>query len=173
MTRNSRPSNLADSPRRNQERTNARLTPLQIDIPNKRCVRVRVLRKRGQTPFPPESSHGGQASDGGRVGRNLEDALDSVYVRTYTRVGTAWCRNGHGTSRRRARIFESTASRSRRPSSRLEDPLALTVPDRKREEERLATVGQESEGRLIVVPGSRGAGWPDPLCAKGDAPRAA
>ena len=55
----------------------------------------------------------------------------------------------------------------------LEDPLALTVPDRKREEERLATVGQESEGRLIVVPGSRGAGWPDPLCAKGDAPRAA
>jgi len=33
----------------------------------------------------------------------------------------------------------------------LEDPLALTVPDRTREEERLVTVGQESEGRLIVV----------------------
>jgi uncharacterized protein len=33
----------------------------------------------------------------------------------------------------------------------LEDPLALTVPDRMREEERLVTVGQESDGRLIVV----------------------
>ena len=33
----------------------------------------------------------------------------------------------------------------------LEDPLALTVPDRARDEERLVTVGQDSEGRFIVV----------------------
>ena len=33
----------------------------------------------------------------------------------------------------------------------LEDPLALTVPDRTRAEERLVTMGQDSDGRLIVV----------------------
>jgi uncharacterized DUF497 family protein len=33
----------------------------------------------------------------------------------------------------------------------LEDPLALTVPDRTRGEERLVTMGQDSEGKLIVV----------------------
>ncbi len=33
----------------------------------------------------------------------------------------------------------------------LEDPLALTIPDRTRGEERLATLGQDSEGKLIVV----------------------
>jgi hypothetical protein len=33
----------------------------------------------------------------------------------------------------------------------LEDPLALTVPDRMRAEERLVTIGQDSEGKLIVV----------------------
>ncbi|HEU5249736.1 MAG TPA: BrnT family toxin [Thermoanaerobaculia bacterium] len=33
----------------------------------------------------------------------------------------------------------------------LEDPLALTVRDRARHEERLVTLGQDSEGRLIVV----------------------
>jgi hypothetical protein len=31
------------------------------------------------------------------------------------------------------------------------DPLALTVPDRTRGEERLVTMGQDSEGKLIVV----------------------
>lgn len=33
----------------------------------------------------------------------------------------------------------------------LEDPLALTVRDRARHEEQLVTLGQDSEGRLIVV----------------------
>jgi hypothetical protein len=33
----------------------------------------------------------------------------------------------------------------------LEDPLALTVPDRVRTGERLVTMGQDSEGKLIVV----------------------
>jgi uncharacterized DUF497 family protein len=33
----------------------------------------------------------------------------------------------------------------------LEDPLALTVPDRTRGEERLVTMGQNSEGELIAV----------------------
>lgn len=33
----------------------------------------------------------------------------------------------------------------------LEDPLALTVPDRTRTEERLVTMGQDSDGALIVV----------------------
>jgi uncharacterized DUF497 family protein len=33
----------------------------------------------------------------------------------------------------------------------LEDPLALTVPDRTRTEERLVTMGQDSEGKFIVV----------------------
>ena len=33
----------------------------------------------------------------------------------------------------------------------LEDPLALTVPDRTRGEERLVTIGQDSEGKLIVI----------------------
>jgi hypothetical protein len=33
----------------------------------------------------------------------------------------------------------------------LEDPLALTIPDRTRDEERLVTVGQNAEGAVIVV----------------------
>jgi uncharacterized DUF497 family protein len=33
----------------------------------------------------------------------------------------------------------------------LEDPLAITVPDETRAEERFVTLGQDSEGRLIVV----------------------
>ena len=33
----------------------------------------------------------------------------------------------------------------------LEDALALTVPDRTRGEERLATIGQDSEVRIIVI----------------------
>jgi hypothetical protein len=33
----------------------------------------------------------------------------------------------------------------------LEDPLAITVPDETRAEERFVTMGQDSERRLIVV----------------------
>lgn len=33
----------------------------------------------------------------------------------------------------------------------LEDPLALTVPDKTRTDERLVTMGQDSEGKLIVI----------------------
>ena len=33
----------------------------------------------------------------------------------------------------------------------LEDPLALTVPDRREAEDRFVTVGQGSEGKLIVI----------------------
>jgi uncharacterized protein len=33
----------------------------------------------------------------------------------------------------------------------LEDPLALTIPDRTRDEERLVTIGLNAEGTLIVV----------------------
>jgi uncharacterized DUF497 family protein len=33
----------------------------------------------------------------------------------------------------------------------LEDPLALTVPDKTRTEDRFVTMGQGSEGKLIVV----------------------
>jgi hypothetical protein len=33
----------------------------------------------------------------------------------------------------------------------LEDPLALTVPDRTRTEERLVTIGRDAEGVLLVV----------------------
>lgn len=33
----------------------------------------------------------------------------------------------------------------------LEDPLALTVPDRTRGEERIVTIGQSSEETLVVV----------------------
>jgi hypothetical protein len=33
----------------------------------------------------------------------------------------------------------------------LQDPLALTVPDKTRADERVVTIGQDSEGRLVVV----------------------
>lgn len=33
----------------------------------------------------------------------------------------------------------------------LEDSLALTIPDRTRGEERMVTMGQDSDGKLIVV----------------------
>jgi len=33
----------------------------------------------------------------------------------------------------------------------LEDPLALTVPDKTRTDERLVMMGQDSEGKLIVI----------------------
>jgi uncharacterized DUF497 family protein len=33
----------------------------------------------------------------------------------------------------------------------LEDPLALTVPDKTRTDERFVTMGQDSEGKLIVI----------------------
>ena len=33
----------------------------------------------------------------------------------------------------------------------LEDPLALTVPDRREAEDRFVTMGQDSEGKLIVI----------------------
>jgi uncharacterized DUF497 family protein len=33
----------------------------------------------------------------------------------------------------------------------LEDALALTIPDRTREEKRMVTLDQDSDGRLIVV----------------------
>lgn len=33
----------------------------------------------------------------------------------------------------------------------LEDPLALTIPDRSRSEERLVTMGEDSNGALVVV----------------------
>jgi len=53
----------------------------------------------------------------------------------------------------RKSAFEPTKARHlvRRRRHRSEDPPALTVPDRSRGEVRLATMGLDSEGKLIVV----------------------
>ncbi len=86
-------------------------------------------------------------------------ALDSVYVCTYASMVPdevpEWTWNiekARGNLRKHGVAFAEAVTA-------LEDPLALTIPDRARVEERFVTIGLAADGSLLVVawaPGGAG-----------------